>query len=162
MRAAKLAVVLGVALTTGGAGIAAVAASSPSVHGTVAGSYRLIKTNLPDSGVRWRVHGHGRTSLGATQAAGHVMGPGFISKGPCTTRVVLTTADGSVTIRGRSDRDFPGFSKCQSGFALHWHIVSGTGADKGATGSGTGTLTLVKPRNSSETPPPFYLTLDRG
>jgi type 1 fimbria pilin len=139
---------------------AATAASTSYVHGTVSGHYRPV-TATPDTGADYQVAAHGRTSLGATKAKGHVRGPGNIQQGRCTGRLTLTTSDGTLTVRLRSVKTFDAFASCQSGFAFAWRSVDGTGTYAGRDVSGQGTLTLVKPGNASEDPPPCYVTFDR-
>ena len=137
----------------------ATAATSVPVQGTVAGSYTSIATN-PDTGHAYKVTAHGHTSLGSTQAAGRVSGPGNVASGRCAGRLKLTTGKGTLVVSLRSQKTVKSFASCQSGFAFNWHVVSGTGNYKGKSGSGEGTLTLFKPGNSSESPPPAYVTFD--
>ncbi|HEU5033966.1 MAG TPA: hypothetical protein VFT62_04305 [Mycobacteriales bacterium] len=139
--------------------VPAVAATPLSVHGTISGAYHRVQTN-PDVGRAYRVSGHGHTSLGATKAAGRVAGTGNIQQGHCTARLVLTTTKGTLTVAVRSSKTFGAFAACQSGFAFAWHSVTASGGYAGRSGSGTGTLTLVKPSHASQSPPPFYVTFD--
>lgn len=136
-----------------------VAQAAVSVQGTVAGSYSTVATN-PDTGHGYRLTAHGHTSLGATTAMGHVQGPGNIASGRCTARLTLSTSKGTIVVAVTSQHKVKGFASCQSGFGFNWHTVKATGGYGGATPSGTGTLTLVKPANSSQSPPPAYVTFD--
>jgi len=134
-------------------------ARAVTVQGTVAGTYTKLQTN-PDTGEAYRVTAHGHTSLGATTAKGHVQGPGNIASGRCTARLTLSTSKGSLVVRLSSQQKVKSFARCQSGFAFNWHTAKATGSYEGASPSGTGTLTLVKPGNASQSPPPAYVTFD--
>ena len=134
-------------------------ARAVTVQGTVAGTYTKVQTN-PDAGASYRITAHGHTSLGATRAKGHVQGPGNIASGRCTARLTLSTTKGSLVIRASSQHKVKSFARCQSGFAFNWHTVKSTGGYEGASPSGTGTLTLVKSGNASQSPPPAYVTFD--
>jgi hypothetical protein len=135
------------------------AATSVAVQGTLAGSYSTMQTN-PDTGHGYRVSGSGHTSLGATSAKGTVRGPGNIASGHCNATLTLTTSKGTLTVSAVGTKTVKGFADCQSGFAFKWHVTKGTGSYAGKSGSGSGTLTLVKQGNASETPPPAYITFD--
>jgi hypothetical protein len=135
------------------------AASTVALQGTLAGSYSAMQTN-PDTGHGYRVNGSGHTSLGATTGKGTVRGPGNIANGHCGATLTLTTSKGSVTVSAVGTKSVKGFADCQSGFAFKWHMTKGTGSYAGKSGSGTGTLTLVKQGNASQNPPPAYVTFD--
>lgn len=149
-----LASAAGVVLTAGPASARAV-----TVQGTVSGSYSKLATN-PDAGAAYHVTAHGHTSLGATTAKGRVQGPGNIASGRCTAHLTLSTSKGTLVVAASSQRKVKSFSRCQSGFAFNWHTVKATGGYEGASPSGTGTLTLVKSSNASQSPPPAYVTFD--
>ena len=146
-----------------GAAIAMLSASpaiaAVAVQGTVAGSYSKLATN-PDAGAAYHLTAHGHTSLGATTAKGRVQGPGNIASGRCTARLTLSTSKGTLVVAASSQHKVKSFARCQSGFAFNWHTVKGTGSYEGASPSGTGTLTLVKSGNASQSPPPAYVTFD--
>ena len=146
--------VAGTLLTAGPA-----SARSVTVQGTVAGSYTTVATN-PDAGRAYKVTAHGRTSLGATTARGTVQGPGNIASGRCSGRLTLSTSKGTIVVSLRSQKQVKSFASCQSGFAFNWHTAKATGGYEGASPNGTGTLTLVKASNSSQSPPPAYVTFD--
>lgn len=146
--------VAGVVLTAGPASARAV-----TVQGTVAGSYTSIATN-PDTGHAYRVNAQGHTSLGSTTAKGTVQGPGNVAIGRCTARLTLTTSKGTIVVSLRSQHTVKSFASCQSGFGFNWHTAKATGGYEGASPSGTGTLTLVKKSNASQSPPPAYVTFD--
>lgn len=150
-----------IAATVAGTVVAAGPASARavSVQGTVAGSYTSIQTN-PDTGHAYRVTAHGKTSLGATTAKGRVQGPGNVATGRCTARLTLTTSKGTLVVAITSQHQVKSFASCQSGFGFTWHTTKATGGYEGAAPSGTGTLTLVKGSNSSQSPPPAYVTFD--
>jgi hypothetical protein len=135
------------------------AASTLALHGTVAGSYTTSRPN-PDVGAVYSITAHGHTSLGATRAAGTAHGLGNVASGHCTARLTLTTSKGKVTVAIRSTKTFRSFASCQSGFAFGWHVAKSSGSYAGDSGSGTGTLTLVKASNASHSPPPAYVTFD--
>jgi hypothetical protein len=136
------------------------AARAPlAVQGTVSGSYTAVTTN-PDTGHRYKVTASGHTSLGATTATGHVQGPGNVASGRCTARLTLTTSKGKLVVAARGTDQVKSFASCQSGFAFTWKTVKATGSYTGKSPSGDGTLTLVKSSNSSESPPPAYVTFD--
>jgi len=151
----------GAALVTGGALLAAPAGAATGVtlQGTLAGSYSSVQTN-PDTGHAYKVTGSGHTSLGQTSGTGRVQGPGNIASGKCTARLTLKTSKGTLLVAATSTKSVKGFADCQSGFAFSWKTVKGTGSYAGKSGSGTGTLTLVKRANASENPPPAYVTFD--
>jgi hypothetical protein len=134
-------------------------ASAVTVQGTVAGTYTKLQTN-PDAGDAYRLTAHGHTSLGTTTAKGRVGGPGNIASGRCSARLTLSTSKGTLVVAASSQHKFKAFARCQSGFAFNWHTVKATGGYEGASPSGTGTLTLVKSGNASQSPPPAYVTFD--
>lgn len=135
------------------------AATTVAVQGTLAGSYAAMQTN-PDVGHAYKVNAAGHTSLGATTGKGTVRGPGNVASGHCAATLTLTTSKGTVSVSATGTKTVKGFADCQSGFAFKWHMTKGTGSYAGKSASGTGTLTLVKPGNASETPPPAYITFD--
>lgn len=137
----------------------ALAGGAPAftVSGRLAGSAATIATN-PDTGVHYRVHGHGTTSLGATKVRGNVYGPGFVRAGYCTATLVLTTGKGSATVAVRATRPVPGGASCRGGFSFAWHTTRTTGAYAGRRGSGTGTLTVSRPATSGATTAAFHVT----
>lgn len=135
------------------------AATSVTVQGTTAGSYTTMQTN-PDLGHAYKVNTSGRTSLGATTDKGTVRGPGNIASGHCTATLTLSTSKGTMSVSATGTKTVKGFADCQSGFGFKWHMTKGTGSYQGKTASGTGTLTLVKPGNASQSPPPAYVTFD--
>jgi hypothetical protein len=130
-----------------------------AVQGTVAGSYTSLTTN-PDTGHAYKVTAQGHTSLGATTAKGRVQGPGNVATGRCTAHLTLSTSKGTIVVSARSQHAVKSFGSCQSGFGFTWHTTKATGSYAGASPSGTGTLTLVKKGNSSQSPPPAYVTFD--
>lgn len=146
--------VAGTMLTAGPA-----SARTVAVQGTVAGSYTSVATN-PDTGHAYQVTAHGHTSLGTTSAKGRVQGPGNVASGRCTARLTLTTGKGTIVVALHSQHQVKSFASCQSGFAFAWHTAKATGSYAGSSPSGTGTLTLVTKGNSSESPPPAYVTFD--
>ena len=148
-------------IATGGALLAgsASAASTVTVQGTLAGSYATVQTN-PDTGHAYKVNTSGHTSLGATTGKGIVRGPGNIASGHCGATLTLTTSKGTMSVTATGTKTVKGFADCQSGFAFKWRMTKGTGSYAGKSGSGSGTLTLVKKGNASESPPPAYLTFD--
>ena len=139
--------------------LASPASAAVTVQGTVAGSYTTVATN-PDTGHGYKVTAHGHTSLGATSARGTVQGPGNVASGRCTARLTLSTSKGTIVVALQSQKQMKSFASCQSGFAFNWHTAKATGGYQGASPSGTGTLTLVKPGNASQSPPPAYVTFD--
>ena len=156
-------VALGALVVASAAGVIMTAspasARAVTVQGTVAGSYSKLATN-PDTGEAYRVTAHGHTSLGATTATGRVGGPGNIASGRCGGRLTLSTSKGTLVVAVSSQHKVKAFARCQSGFAFNWHTVKATGGYEGASPSGTGTLTLVKAGNASQSPPPAYVTFD--
>lgn len=140
--------------------VPASAAPALTIHGTMAGHYRLEQT-IPDTGTGYTVVGHGRVGYGAMHVRGWVHGPGNVPSGRCYARLVLRNDDGRMVIYIRGTRTVRGFDSCQSGFAFVWHSGKTTGAYAGRDGSGRGTLTLVKRSRASSSPPPFYVTFDR-
>ena len=152
-------VITGVGVATSVLLAAPASARAVTVQGTVAGSYSKLATN-PDAGEAYHVTAHGHTSLGATTAKGRVQGPGNIASGRCTAHLTLSTSKGTLIVAATSQHKFQSFARCQSGFAFNWHTVKATGGYEGASPSGTGTLTLVKSSNASQSPPPAYVTFD--
>jgi hypothetical protein len=152
-------VIVGVGMATSLLLAAPASAHALTVQGTVAGTYTKLRTN-PDAGAAYRLTAHGHTSLGATTAKGRVQGPGNIASGRCTARLTLSTSKGTIVVAASSQHKVKSFARCQSGFAFNWHTVKATGGYEGASPSGSGTLTLVKPGNASQSPPPAYVTFD--
>jgi hypothetical protein len=155
----RLWVIAGISTATCLLVAAPASARAVTVQGTVTGTYTKVQTN-PDAGAAYRVTAHGHTSLGATTAKGHVHGPGNIASGRCTARLTLSTSKGTLVVAASSQQKVKSFARCQSGFAFNWHTAKATGGYEGSSPSGTGTLTLVKPSNSSQSPPPAYVTFD--
>lgn len=137
----------------------AAATSTVALQGTLAGSYTTMQTN-PDMGRGYKVTGSGHTSLGATTGKGSVHGPGNVAIGRCSASLTLTTSKGTLSVSATGTKTVKSFADCQSGFAVKWHTTKATGAYAGKSGSGTGTVTLVKSGNASSSPPPFYVTFD--
>jgi hypothetical protein len=156
-------VALGALVVASAAGVIMTASPASArvvtVQGTVAGSYSKLQTN-PDAGPAYRLTAHGHTSLGATSAKGRVQAPGNVRYGHCMARLSLSTSKGTLVVAVSSQKRVNGFASCQSGFAFNWHTVKASGGYEGASPSGTGTLTLVKPGNASQSPPPAYVTFD--
>jgi hypothetical protein len=108
-----------------------------ALRGTVTGTWTSVPTN-PDTGMTQQLDGAGQVKpLGAVIATGTLHMPGFIREGRTTGTMVLTNAQGSVTLQLTGPPQ-PGFSPPPNTFT--YKIVSGTGAYAGATGHGMATF----------------------
>jgi hypothetical protein len=112
---------------------------SPTFRGVIRGTWSASQLN-PDVGITQTLSGLGTVApLGAVQASGSLHTPGFIIQGFTTGTMVLTNAQGSVTLSLIGHQPQPGFSPPTS--ALDYTITGGTGAYAGASGSGVVALT---------------------
>jgi hypothetical protein len=113
-----------------------------ALSGTVAGTWTAVPS-IPDTGATQQLTGAGQVKpLGVATATGTIQTVGFIREGHATGTLVLSNAQGSITLHLTGPLQ-PGFSPPPSTF--QYTIVSGTGAYAGAAGKGTITF--------SETPP---------
>jgi hypothetical protein len=108
-----------------------------SLSGTVSGLWSQ-SPGVPDVGAEQVLAGGGVVApLGAVQANGGLLLPGFILAGEAQGRVLLKNAHGSVTVQLAGPPQ-PGFSAAPTGLA--YTILRGTGRYAGARGGGTATL----------------------
>jgi hypothetical protein len=129
----------GVAAPAAAARLAAVVANPTHPHhvtlvGQVSGTWANVLT-LPDVRRPVDLSGAGTLSpLGTVQASGTLYTPGFIRQGRSTGTLVLSNAQGSLTIQLTGPLQ-PGFSPPPGTFS--YRITGGTGAYAGDTGQGT-------------------------
>jgi hypothetical protein len=105
-----------------------------SLAGKLQGAWTMLST-LPDKGSDLSLSGDGLMSpLGQVKISGMLHTPGFVITGRATGTIVLSTAQGSITLQLVGPLQ-PGFSPPPDTF--QYTITDGTGAYASASGQGT-------------------------
>ncbi len=114
--------------------------------GTGSGTY-VSTPPIPDAGLGYDLSGTVVTNrLGTFNVSGSLHGVGFLAQGNATGQLVLTNAQGTITL-GLHGPTQPGFSPLPSNFA--YTVTGGTGAYQHVGRSGTAHFTFTPAAASS-------------
>jgi hypothetical protein len=142
MRRAGICVtVLMAALAMMGASTAA-ASTNLKLYGSIKGQWRAFHSSA-DSGLKYRLsNSQGTTSAGTAFLTATSGSLGFVRSAYCEAAAVVTTPNGTMNVRIRSQVQYNGGYGCKN-YPFYFRIESGTGSYYDTTGRGTGKLAMV-------------------